>query len=104
MAPLGEDRARAPARAPISPPLACTAKNAARRSAGRKCLSPCGKPARRWVPGTGALTARRPADGDVSWPAPASEQPGFREAQIARGAEDEMVVDGDVQEAPGVDQ
>jgi hypothetical protein len=31
-------------------------------------------------------------------------EPGFREAQIARGAEDEMVIHGNVQEPPGVDQ
>src|SRR3989454_425750 len=41
------------------------------------------------------------------WPCPAPaalEQPGFREAQIARRADDEMVVHGNVQETPGVDQ
>src|SRR3989442_12883213 len=39
------------------------------------------------------------------WPAPAVlEQPGFREAKIALRSDDEMVVHGNVQEAPGVDE
>ena len=53
----------------------------------------------------GQLASGRPADRGLPRPAPAaSEQPGLREAQIARCAEDEMVVHGNVQETPGVDQ
>src|SRR5437879_11803851 len=94
---LGEDRARAPARAPISPPLACTAKNVAKIGAGWKSRSPCGKPAHDWTIRTGGLVSGPP-------PPAVLQQPGFREAQIARCAEDEMVVHGDVQDMPGVDQ
>jgi hypothetical protein len=84
------------ARTDVSP-LACTTKTAANISAGWKSPSPCGKPAPHSVIRRGGL---------VSGPLPPAvlQQPGFCEAQIARGAEDEMVVHGDVQETPGVDQ
>src|SRR6266566_8704111 len=84
--------------------LACTAKNAARISAGWKSRSPCGKPAQHFGFQNARLVSGRPADRGLPWPAAASEQPSFGEAQIALRAEHEVVVHRDVQEAPGVDE
>jgi hypothetical protein len=72
-----------------------------------RCGDQCrvGNPARRVESGSTWYQTGGPVDQVLPWPAPAaSEQPGFREAQITLCAEDEMVVHGNVQETPGVDQ
>src|SRR5438309_10321860 len=62
--------------------LACTPKDAVKISAGWKSSSPCGKLAQLSAIGTGRLAPGPAADRGLPWPAAASEQPGFREAQI----------------------
>src|SRR6266571_65998 len=81
-------------------PLACTAKNAAKISAGRK--------SRRRVENRLSIQSSEQAGSPLGrppleacpWPAAASEQPSFREAQIALRTEHQVVVHRNVQEPP----
>src|SRR3989475_7889225 len=65
----GRIGARAPARAPISPPLACTAKDAAKISAGWKFPLACGKLAQHSAYQNGRARLRPPVHADLPWPA-----------------------------------
>src|SRR6266702_8469945 len=105
MGDLGEHRGTRTGACTDISPLACTPRNTAGVSAAWKSGSWCGKPVQRIV----SERQARLREAHRSRPGPRRrwlplEQPGFREAKIALGSEDEMVVHGNVQEPPGVDE